>query len=42
MDLPDDLGHSIVASAPDEHVPIAVASDDVAIAGVGKAGHILE
>ena len=42
VDLPDDLGHSIVASAPDEHIAVAVSCDDVTVAGVGKAGHILE
>ena len=42
MDLPDDLGHGVIASAPDEHIAIAVSCDDVPIAGVGKAGHILK
>ena len=42
VDLPDDLGHGVVSSAPDEHVAVAVSGDDVTIACVRQAGHILK
>ena len=42
VDLPDDLGHGVVAPAPDEHVAVTVARDDVTVTGVGKTGHILQ
>ena len=41
MDLPDDLGDSVVPPAPDEDIAVAVAGDDVSITGIGQTCHVL-